>query len=172
MALTMIRLSTQNKFQFLKCEFEELWKGASKNLIQKPIWSQCWQFLGEFTNEFSEQISKCEPEVDSGTLKSGTTGKGNKSDPDVGGQMPKWVSTTKFQKCEPEEVSGTLKRDNKSFGSIHEWASSVSLCSFHCSWYTPVQCTDLSRFKLLECYPFATNFWSHHHPHCCTLLCK
>jgi hypothetical protein len=42
-------------------------------------------FLGQFTNEFSEQISKCEPEVDSGTLKSGTTtGKGNKSDPDVG----------------------------------------------------------------------------------------
>jgi hypothetical protein len=41
--------------------------------------------LGQFTNEFSEQISKCEPEVDSETLKSGTTtGKGNKSDPDVG----------------------------------------------------------------------------------------
>ncbi len=76
-----------------------------------------------FTNEFPEQISKCEPEEDSGTLKSGTTtGKGKKSDPDVGslgGQIHKWVSTTKFKKCELEEDSGTLKRDNKSFGSIH-----------------------------------------------------
>jgi hypothetical protein len=66
-----------------------------------------------------------------------------------------------------------FEKGHKSFGSIHEWASSVSLWSFHCSWYTPVQCADLSRFKLLECYPFATNFWSHHHAHCCcTLLCK
>jgi hypothetical protein len=41
--------------------------------------------LGQFTNEFLEQISKREPEEDSGTLKSETTtGKGKKSDTDVG----------------------------------------------------------------------------------------